>query len=108
MSNTVIVLFPPADLQRDAWFASSKPKLIEAYRDARYWVAARFESDKSGKDAAEDAFDMSNNPSRQYERDEIYCKNIIGTGLRSISVGDMVKIGDEVFLCQSFGWEKIN
>jgi len=53
------------------------------------------------KDAAEEVFDLTNNPSRQDEREQVY-----GRG-RSLSVGDIVVVGEEQWLCQSFGWAEI-
>lgn len=55
-----------------------------------------------GVDAAEEAFDLTNNPGRQEERERVY-----GTG-RSVSSGDIVSIDDdEQWLCLSFGWAKL-
>jgi hypothetical protein len=55
-----------------------------------------------GVDAAEEAFDLTNNPGRQEERERVY-----GTG-RSVSTGDIVSIDDdEQWLCLSFGWAKL-
>lgn len=52
-------------------------------------------------DAAEEMFDLANNPSRQEEREEKY-----GRG-RSLSTGDIVCVNGEMFVCCSVGWEKI-
>jgi hypothetical protein len=52
-------------------------------------------------DAAEEVFDLTNNPNRQEERVEKY-----GV-LRSLSVGDIVKVGDTHVLCCSVGWQVI-
>lgn len=55
----------------------------------------------TGEDAAEEIFDLTNNPSRQEEREKRY-----GRG-QSLSVGDIVNLGDEAFVCMSFGWAKL-
>ena len=53
------------------------------------------------KDAAEEVFDLTNNPWRQDERMEKY-----GNG-RSLSVGDIVVVGEEQWVCLSVGWAEI-
>lgn len=58
--------------------------------------------DLQGEDVAEEIFDLTNNPSRQDERDELYDRRY-----RSVSVGDVVVVDGERFLCASFGWEKL-
>lgn len=55
-----------------------------------------------GEDVAEEIFDLTNNPSRQDEREMRY-----GQRHRSVSVGDVVRVGSDAFLCASFGWGKI-
>lgn len=57
--------------------------------------------DLTGEDAAEELFDLTNNPSRQTERVQKY-----GTG-RSVSVGDIVWVKGKLFVCLSFGWAKL-
>lgn len=55
----------------------------------------------SGKAAAEDMFDLSNNPGREEERQRVY-----GRG-RSLSVGDIVGVGDQLWLCCPTGWREV-
>lgn len=55
-----------------------------------------------GKDAAEEVFDLINNPSRQEERLDRY-----GNG-RSVSVGDIIKVDDKMFACLAIGWQEIS
>lgn len=55
---------------------------------------------KEGEDAAEEVFDLTNNPSRQDERDELY-----GRRYRSVSVGDIVRVDGVNYLCASMGWK---
>lgn len=55
----------------------------------------------SGEDAAEEVFDLTNNPCRQQEREEMY-----GRG-RSLSVGDIVTVDGEDFYCAGSGWIKL-
>lgn len=49
---------------------------------------------------AEEVFDLTNNPSREEERQERY------GNAPSLSVGDVVVVHGEVLLCRSFGWAK--
>ena len=56
----------------------------------------------AGKDAAEEAFDLTNNPGRQDERENKY-----GRG-RSVSVGDIVLVDEAAYLCLSSGWELLD
>lgn len=54
-----------------------------------------------GEQIAEEIFDLTNNPSRQDEREELY-----GRG-RSVSVGDIITVDGEDFLCASMGWQRL-
>jgi hypothetical protein len=56
---------------------------------------------KTGEEAAEECFDLTNNPSRMAERAAKYGYN------RSLSVGDIVETSTGRFLCMSTGWAKI-
>lgn len=53
---------------------------------------------KRGHAAAEEMFDLTNNPSREDERAEVYGSH------RSVSVGDIVSVDGVYFLCQPSGW----
>jgi hypothetical protein len=53
------------------------------------------------EDIADELFDLTNNPSRQEEREKKY-----GRG-RSLSVGDIVEVDDKMLLCCSFGWKVV-
>ena len=55
----------------------------------------------NGEDAAEEVFDLTNNPYRQTERENLY-----GRG-RSLSVGDVVNVDGEDFYCAGSGWIKL-
>ena len=50
---------------------------------------------------ADELFDLTNNPSRQEEREKVY-----GRG-RSLSVGDIVEAWGVKLLCCSFGWKLV-
>lgn len=53
-----------------------------------------------GEAAAEEVFDLTNNPSREEERDQLYDRRY-----RSLSVGDIVRVDGVSYLCASYGWE---
>jgi hypothetical protein len=55
-----------------------------------------------GEAVAEEVFDLTNNPSRQDERDELYSRRH-----RSVSVGDIVRVDGVNFLCASVGWVRL-
>lgn len=56
----------------------------------------------TGEDAAEEVFDLTNNPGRQQERAQTY-----GRG-RSVSVGDIIEVNGDLYLCESCGWKAID
>lgn len=102
--TTAIIMTVPAELRPDVALAGFRnpglesvviPNLIEYTRSAPIEVA------ESGEDAAEEMFDLTNNPARQAEREAKY-----GTG-PSVSTGDVVDVDGELFLCCSIGWKKI-
>lgn len=74
----------------------------ELVANGEYHYGGDFFFDQEGESAAEEAFDLTNNPSRQAEREKIYGKR------RSVSVGDIVKVDDVYYLCASFGWKAID
>lgn len=67
-----------------------------AYR----WIGT-FETDKENEHAAEDMFDLSNNPCREVERDFRWGGN------RSLSPGDLVQVNDNIWVCAAVGWVKV-
>lgn len=66
-----------------------------------YVTAITLFMDQEGEDAAEEAFDLTNNPSRQDEREQKYGQR------RSVSVGDIVTVDSVDYLCASVGWTKL-
>lgn len=55
----------------------------------------------AGAVAAEEVFDLTNNPDRQWEREQVYGRH------RSVSVGDIVHVDGADYLCASSGWRMI-
>lgn len=68
----------------------------------RYVILPPMQCAEGGEEAAEEMFELTNNPSRQTERYERY-----GNG-RSLSVGDMVEVDLQRYLCDSVGWVRID
>lgn len=67
-----------------------------------YYPGQSFEQeDSTDEDICEYAFDVTNNPSRQDEREFIY-----GRG-RSVSIGDIVSVDGNEYLCNFVGWVKL-
>lgn len=98
------VYFPPTSLQRDAWFASAAPQIIQAYHHntSRRGPTVTLSDDLTDDSAASEMFDLSNNPGRQEERDEKYGE------FRSVSTGDIIALDNgKAYLCKSVGWEEI-
>ena len=82
--------------------ADAIDKVRAALAEGKYVEESElFVVDGDSKDAAEEVFDLTNNPGRCDERFEKY-----GTG-RSLSVGDIVVVGEEQWVCMSFGWQVI-
>lgn len=70
-------------------------------KDGWYQKAGEFTFEGEGEDAAEEAFDLTNNPCRQEERVMIYGRK------RSVSVGDIIEVDGVEYLCASMGWTKL-
>ncbi len=99
---TVKLKFAPVSLMADLLLRSNATEIAQkALKEGLYTESNLFEVDGDSADAAEDAFDLTNNPSRQEEREEKY-----GRG-RSLSVGDVVVVGEEQWLCASMGWVEV-
>ena len=60
-----------------------------------------FQVDGDSKDAAEEAFDLTNNPTREDERAAKFGRD------RCVSSGDIVVVGEEQWLCLSIGWKQL-
>ena len=86
------------------FYGANQPKSLarKLLADGQYRVYGTMGvPDLKGELAAEEVFDLTNNPSRQEEREYLY-------GLaRSVSVGDIVNVDGEDFVCLNVGWEKL-
>ena len=95
----VQILLAPSRILGEFYFRS--PDTVALIREFHheYQVAGEFVTRYTGQDAAEEAFDLTNNPGREEEREEKY-----GRG-RSVSVGDIVRVGTDEWVCMSTGWK---
>lgn len=99
--TTIQIFFAPRELNV---YNAGLPKMVaQMYASGAYTEKSEiFEVNGSGKNAAEEVFDLTNNPGRQDEREEIY-----GRG-RSLSVGDIVVVGQtSTWLCMPNGWLRL-
>lgn len=85
------------------FYTQEPAKALDEFARGGYAYADIFavDCDAKGEEAAEEMFDLSNNPSRQDERDAKWGRR------RSLSVGDVVHVDGESFLCCSMGWHKV-
>lgn len=108
-----ILHMPPA-LGREFIFLEENkvPMVVQQYKDRLYLEHKVLEIEKKDAEAAaEECFDLTNNPGRQEERERRY-----GRG-RSVSVGDIIEVHEDrpggepcrvsAYLCMSFGWKKL-
>ena len=103
MANIIIKL-SPLEVTRDFVLYGKKADLVcAAHLEAgNYEILPAFESfGIEGEQGAEEAFDLTNNPSRQEEREARYGR------YRSVSVGDIVEVDGVDFLCDNFGWSQL-
>ena len=72
---------------------------------SHYKVVVTYGSTKSGEAAAEEAFDLSNNPMLEDSRTKHFGNQ------RSLSVGDIVEVAENhrtrKYYCQPFGWKEL-
>jgi len=101
MAAVVTVKLAPAELMI-AFYTSRRGQANVAMDNYKFYeVRPCFAVDAEGEAAAEEVFDLTNNPYRQDEREQLY-----GRG-RSVSVGDIVEVDGVNYLCKSTGWEAI-
>lgn len=62
-----------------------------------------YKTELSGEDAAEEAFHLTNIPSGYLTDDQK--EKVEGYKFSSLSVGDIVEVNDEKFLCMPSGWK---
>lgn len=96
---TATIKLAPMELMGEFYFNHGEGYAIAKRNLDKYeTVGTMGFPDLEGEAVAEEVFDLTNNPSRQDEREEVY-----GRG-RSLSVGDIVNVDGTMFLCASSGW----
>lgn len=98
--SLITVMLAPTELMHEFYFNKDQAAVAQANL-ANYTTKASWWSDLEGEDAAEEVFDITNNPSMHSFREQLYGP------FRSVSVGDVVKVDEDQFLCCSFGWMKL-
>jgi hypothetical protein len=101
MIAVVTVKLAPAALMGEFYFQREFAQSIALRNYASYEIRPCFAVDAQGEAAAEEVFDLSNNPFRQDEREQLY-----GNG-RSVSVGDIVEVDGVNYLCAPTGWTEL-
>lgn len=77
-------------------------RAVSELREAgAYRYIGVFETELAGELAAEEMFDLSNNPGREQERAERW------GDWRSLSVGDIVQVNDDCWVCGVIGWQRV-
>jgi hypothetical protein len=100
MKTIAEIFLAPTDLIMSFYICKdgNQKKIVEDRFDDYDLAAAVFMEEK-GEDAAEECFDLTNNPGRQDYREQVYGRR------RSVSVGDVIKVDGVAYLCASTGWE---
>lgn len=100
--NIAKVYFNNTDASRSFYSADGQLDVARAVNEMREAGAYRyigvFETELAGELAAEEMFDLSNNPDREQERRERW------GDCRSLSVGDIVQVNDDSWVCGVVGW----
>jgi len=97
--TTATILLSPVRRMRDFYspdFAAIAKKMYEQFE---YDPVVNINVPLKGEAAAEEIFDLTNNPNRQEEREAIYGRH------RSLSVGDIVVVEGVPYLCAPAGWK---
>ena len=99
MSRVAIRLLDPSKMIE--FYKTGDPAQLARDLKHFYVTETTLFLDQTGEDAAEEVFDLTNNPSRQLEREQKY-----GQG-RSVSFGDIVSVDGVDHLCALVGWIKL-
>lgn len=101
------ILLAPRHVYHECFYGPAKADAISTVTDA--YVSKQYQKVEvilgnkpaDPEAAADECFDLTNNPIRQAEREARY-----GRG-RSVSVGDIVEAGDVAMLCMPSGWHRL-
>jgi hypothetical protein len=97
----VKIRFLPTKIMASLYSNDPVRAVVEALESGPVEESQLFHVAGDSMDAAEEVFDLTNNPFRQDERELVY-----GRG-RSLSVGDVVVVGDEEWVCLPTGWAEV-
>lgn len=97
--SKIVIKLAPSEKMVHFYMGFGTAEAQAMIHNGEYQVMPAIESDLTGSEAAEEAFDLTNNPSRQAERVQKYGRH------RSVSVGDVVEVDGESFLCAGVGWK---
>jgi|694.fasta_scaffold14282_29 hypothetical protein len=101
----ITVHFAPLSMRRTLCTSEAVEKLVQD-TFGEYTSHEPFYSPLIGEEAAEDVFDLSNNPSREFDRKFVF------KDARTVNVGDVVEVDymgvPSFFLCKGIGWAKLD
>lgn len=104
-----IIHLAPSHLSRLAYVQGGQAALLHGFRAREFnrQAVVHIPVLMAGEAAAEEMFDLTNNPSRQDEREERYGRH------RSVSVGDIIEVEEQPgivtqWLCESCGWKNLS
>jgi hypothetical protein len=92
----IIIKLAPNKIHREMYNTDRK-NLVRTNLSS-FQSIATIETELEGEEAAEEAFDLTNNPSRQEERVKRYGRH------RSVSVGDVISVDGIDFMCDTIDW----
>jgi hypothetical protein len=102
MVTQVIVKLVHDDFLGEFYFSGDKMVTAKNLLELNeYHQVCEFYTQLEGEAAAEEAFDLTNNPMRQEQRESVYGRR------RSVSVGDIIVVNGVQYLCASTGWQVI-
>ena len=103
MAKVILHMLNPAGMQRmyDRQ-RTQEESAVWLLRQGVYSTLLFGDVDMYNEDAAEEMFDLTNNPGRHEERTQRY-----GHG-RSLSTGDIVQVDETLYLCCSMGWKVLH
>jgi hypothetical protein len=97
--SKVTIFLATDDIMLQFLIAGSDCLSVAKHEFWKYTVAKQFFCGKTGVDAAEEAFDITNNPDRFEERNHIH------GNLRPIYDSDVVDVDGAKYIRMGIGWE---
>lgn len=97
--NVASVFYAPISMRRNSM--ADLQFYAECGRRNMWETGPSFVIKQDGEEAAEEIFDLTNNPSRMEEFRE---STAMPYGYRSVSVGDIVEVNGVDYFCNNVGW----